>query len=75
MVNIPMQTIAKIVRDDEPQFKIKTRRYSGVKTAAVPVPDMELTKHIDKGMEAKIWIEKQDTKIIMLVVIDGEKSE
>jgi hypothetical protein len=73
MVSILTETIAKLVGDNEPHFVLKTRRYSANKMAAVPLPNMEITKGIDKGQPAKLWIEKTEQKIVMLVVLDGKE--
>jgi len=72
MPSILHNNIVKIVNDNEPHFVLKTRRYSNVKMASIPVPDMEITKSIDRGQPAKVWIEKFGKQLVMLVVLDVE---
>ena len=73
MVSILNEKINKVINDDEPHFRLKTRKYGSYKTAAVPFPEMELTKAIGTGSPVKVWIEKIDQKIVMLVVLDGKE--
>ncbi len=66
------EIVEKIILDNEPHFILKTRRHSSNKTASIPIPDMEITKGIDAGHDARVWIEKSDKKIVMLVVMEND---